>query len=39
LWVRYGSFIYSNRNSLSSGSEEISGNRKQDITVQLRMSF
>lgn len=39
LWVRYGSFIYSNRTSLSSGSEQISGNRKQDVTVQLRMSF
>lgn len=39
LWVRYGNFIYSNRTSLSSGSEEITGNRKSDITVQLRMTF
>lgn len=39
LWVRYGNFIYANRTSLSSGSEEISGNRKSDLTVQLRMTF
>lgn len=39
LWVRYGNFIYANRTSLSSGSEEISGNRKSDLTFQLRMTF
>ncbi len=39
LWVRYGGFYYTNRKSLSSGSEEITGNRKQDVTVQLRMSL
>jgi hypothetical protein len=39
LWVRYGSFIYSNRTSLSSGAEKIEGNRKSDITVQFRMTF
>ncbi len=39
LWVRYGTFIYSNRTSLSSGAEEISGNRKSDITVQFRVTF
>jgi hypothetical protein len=39
LWVRYGNFIYSNRTSLSSGPEEITGNRKSDVTVQLRMTF
>lgn len=39
LWVRYGQFLYSNRPSLSSGNEQISGNRKSDITVQLRVSF
>lgn len=39
VWVRYGGFFYTNRTSLSSGSEEIKGNRKQDITVQLRVSF
>lgn len=39
LWVRYGTFLYSNRTSLSSGAEEIVGNRKSDVTVQLRISF
>ncbi len=39
LWVRYGTFLYADRTSLSSGAEEIKGNRKSDITVQLRVSF
>lgn len=39
LWVRYGTFIYSNRKDLGSGPEEISQPRKSDITIQLRMKF
>ncbi len=39
LWIRYGTFLYSNRTSLSSGAEEIKGNRKSDITLQLRISL
>ncbi|MES2799509.1 MAG: hypothetical protein V4638_05800 [Bacteroidota bacterium] len=39
LWVRYGVFIYSNRTELGSGAEEIKGNTKSEITVQLRMKF
>jgi hypothetical protein len=39
LWVRYGTFLYADRTSLSSGAEEIKGNRRSDITVQLRISF
>lgn len=39
VWLRYGTFIYSNRQSLSSGSELINGNRKTDITVQLRFKL
>ena len=39
LWLRYGTFIYSNKTSLSSGAELINGNTKTDITVQLRMKF
>ena len=39
LWVRYGTFIYSNRKDLGSGPEEISQPRKSDITVQLRIKF
>ncbi len=39
LWVRYGVNIYANRKSLGSGPEEIIGNTKSDITLQLRMKF
>jgi hypothetical protein len=39
LWLRYGAFIYANRTTLSSGAEEIKGNRKSDITVQFRVQF
>lgn len=39
LWVRYGVFIYNNRTSIGSGAEEIIGDKKSDITIQLRMSF
>ncbi len=39
LWVRYGEFLYNNRNSVSSGAEEIKGTRKSDFVVQLRISF
>jgi hypothetical protein len=36
LWIRYGVFIYNNRTTISSGSEEIIGNRKSDFIIQLR---
>lgn len=39
LWVRYGVYLYSNKNVLSSGAEEIKGSKKSDITVQLRVNF
>ncbi len=39
LWVRYGVFIYNNRTSIGSGAEEILGDKKSDITIQLRVSF
>lgn len=39
IWIKYGTFLYSNRSSISSGAEEIKGNRKSDITVQFRLSF
>jgi hypothetical protein len=39
LWVRYGVFIYNNRTSIGSDAEEIMGDKKSDITIQLRMSF
>jgi hypothetical protein len=39
LWVRYGSFIYNDRDRISSSLQEISGNRRSDIKVQLRLKF
>lgn len=39
LWIKYGTFLYADRTSLSSGAEQINGNQKSDITVQFRMSF
>lgn len=39
LWLRYGVFIYSNKSSISSGAEQINGNTKSDVTIQLRVSF
>jgi hypothetical protein len=39
LWLRYGVFIYANRNTIGSGAEEINGSKKTDITIQLRIKL
>ncbi len=39
LWVRYGFFLYDHRNNIGSGAQLIEGNRKTDITVQLKISL
>lgn len=39
LWARYGISIFSDRTSQGSGSEEIIGNTKTDLTIQLRVKF
>src|SRR3989338_7095051 len=39
LWVRYGISIFSDRTTQGSGAEEINGNTKTDLTVQLRLKF
>jgi len=39
LWARYGTSIFANRNSIGSGAEEITGNTRSDITIQLRMQL
>lgn len=39
LWVRYGVFLYNNQKSIGAGPEMIDGNRKSDITVQLRIKI
>lgn len=39
LWARFGTYIYANRKSVGSGSEEIQGTNKTDITLQLRLKL
>lgn len=39
LWVRYGTFIYSNRKTIGTSGEFIDGNTKSDLTIQLRVKF
>ena len=39
IWMRYGVFLYNNRQSISSGLEEIKGNRRSDFILQLRFTF
>ncbi|MGJ8661233.1 MAG: hypothetical protein ACSHXL_04285 [Bacteroidota bacterium] len=36
LWARYAVNIYRDRESLGSGAEEIKGNTKSEVTLQLR---
>ncbi len=37
LWIRYGIYVYDQKGTLSSGSEEIQGNVKSDFGAQLRI--
>jgi hypothetical protein len=39
LWARYAVNVYANRKSIGTGPEEISGSRKSDLTLQLRVKF
>lgn len=39
FWVRFGRSIFADRDSISSGSEQITGNTKTDLTVQLRIKL
>ena len=39
LWVKYGFFLYNDRSVIGSGAEEIQGDRKSDLTIQLRISL
>lgn len=38
-WVRWAQTIYTDRNSVGSGLDEISGNRRTEVKLQLRWSF
>lgn len=39
LWLRVANWTYTDRNVISSGVNEIQGNQRTDVTVQLRMNF
>jgi len=39
LWVRYGTWIYNDRDTFSSGLQEISTNSRSDLKVQMRIKF
>jgi hypothetical protein len=39
LWVRYGAFIYQDQDVISSGLQEIPGNTRSDLKLQLRWKF
>ena len=39
LWLRYGVSIYAHKKSIGTGSEEIIGAKKSDLSVQLRIKF
>ncbi len=39
LWIKYGVFLYENRSTISSGPEQITGNKKSDLLIQLRISL
>lgn len=39
IWLRYGIWLYNNRSSIGSGLDEIQGNRRSDIKIQIRFSF
>jgi hypothetical protein len=39
VWLRYGVSIYANKKTIGTGPEEITGAKKSDISIQLRLKF
>ncbi len=39
VWLRYGAWIYQDQDGISSGLQEIAGNVRSDIKVQVRYRF
>ncbi|MBN8587699.1 MAG: helix-hairpin-helix domain-containing protein [Rhodothermia bacterium] len=39
LWFKYGSTRYEHRNTVSSGLDEVAGNRLRDVNAQIRWRF
>jgi hypothetical protein len=36
IWLRYGAWIYQDQTAISSGLQEIPGNVRSDIKMQVR---
>ena len=39
FWLRYGTTVYDHLTTVGSGYDEIDGNRKSDLKMQLRVAF
>ena len=39
VWLRYGAFIYQDQTVISSGLQEVSGNIRSDVKLQVRWIF
>jgi hypothetical protein len=39
VWLKVGQWLYDNRTTVGSGNDEIAGNKKTDVRVQVRISF
>jgi hypothetical protein len=39
IWIRWAQTVYRNKNSIGSGTEEITGNRKSELKFQVRYLF
>lgn len=39
FWARYSASVYTNRNAVGSGQDEIEGNMKSEIKMQVRFEF
>jgi len=39
FWVKFAQTFYTDRNVIGTGPEEIDGNRKSDLTIQVRFRF
>lgn len=39
LWARYGATLYTDRDVITSGLQEIAGSRRSDLKMELRLKF
>lgn len=39
VWLKLGSTVYTNKNTVGSGLDEINGNARTDLKIQVRYSF